>query len=150
MYVILNPNDARQRLESRPEDIGLNRILCDTYRRKGNLQQAGEQWEGYRSIIKGIGSHQNTEPATHRHTQTITNAAKPRFSPGLTTKFNPANLFLLHPFHHSSQRVFIHRRHRVRPHLLDPSAHSLILDAQPVARRRLKHIAKPDLLRRDF
>ena len=37
--------DAHQRLESLPSDIGLHWILCDAYRRKGDLKHAAEEWE---------------------------------------------------------------------------------------------------------
>jgi TolB-like protein/DNA-binding winged helix-turn-helix (wHTH) protein len=38
-------NDARQRLESRPGDAGLHWMLCEAYRRKGDLKQAAQEWE---------------------------------------------------------------------------------------------------------
>jgi TolB-like protein/DNA-binding winged helix-turn-helix (wHTH) protein len=38
-------NDARQRLETQPEDVGLHWILCETYRRKGELKEAAQEWE---------------------------------------------------------------------------------------------------------
>jgi TolB-like protein/DNA-binding winged helix-turn-helix (wHTH) protein len=38
-------NDASQRLKSLPGDIGLHWTLCETYRRKGDLKHAAEEWE---------------------------------------------------------------------------------------------------------
>jgi TolB-like protein/DNA-binding winged helix-turn-helix (wHTH) protein len=38
-------NDARQRLETQPEDVGLHWILCEAYRRKGELKEAAQEWE---------------------------------------------------------------------------------------------------------
>jgi TolB-like protein/DNA-binding winged helix-turn-helix (wHTH) protein/cytochrome c-type biogenesis protein CcmH/NrfG len=38
-------NDARQRLETQPEDAGLHWILCESYRRKGELKEAAQEWE---------------------------------------------------------------------------------------------------------
>jgi TolB-like protein/DNA-binding winged helix-turn-helix (wHTH) protein/Flp pilus assembly protein TadD len=38
-------NDVRQRLETEPEDVGLHWILCETYRRKGELKEAAQEWE---------------------------------------------------------------------------------------------------------
>jgi tetratricopeptide (TPR) repeat protein len=38
-------NDDRQRLATMPGDLTLHWFLCDTYRRKGDLKQAAEEWE---------------------------------------------------------------------------------------------------------
>ncbi len=38
-------SDARQRLETVPGEIDLHWMLCDTYRRKGDLKQAAQEWE---------------------------------------------------------------------------------------------------------
>jgi TolB-like protein/DNA-binding winged helix-turn-helix (wHTH) protein len=38
-------NDNLQRLATMPQDLTLHWFLCDTYRRKGDLKQAAEEWE---------------------------------------------------------------------------------------------------------
>jgi TolB-like protein/DNA-binding winged helix-turn-helix (wHTH) protein len=38
-------NDVRQRLETQPEDASLHWILCEAYRRKGELKEAAQEWE---------------------------------------------------------------------------------------------------------
>jgi TolB-like protein/DNA-binding winged helix-turn-helix (wHTH) protein/cytochrome c-type biogenesis protein CcmH/NrfG len=38
-------SDARQRLETVPGDIGLHWMLCEAYRRKGELKEAAQEWE---------------------------------------------------------------------------------------------------------
>jgi TolB-like protein/DNA-binding winged helix-turn-helix (wHTH) protein len=38
-------NDARQRLETQPEDASFHWILCESYRRKGELKEAAQEWE---------------------------------------------------------------------------------------------------------
>ncbi|NYF90523.1 winged helix-turn-helix domain-containing protein [Tunturiibacter empetritectus] len=38
-------NDVLQRLESQPGDNGLHWMLCEIYRRKGDLKQAAQEWE---------------------------------------------------------------------------------------------------------
>ena len=50
-------NDARQRLETQPEDAGLHWILCESYRRKGDLKEAAQEWEKLMALIgdKGEG-----------------------------------------------------------------------------------------------
>jgi TolB-like protein/DNA-binding winged helix-turn-helix (wHTH) protein len=55
-------NDAHQRLESHPEDIGLHWMLCDTYRRKGDLKEAAQQWE----TIERLEGHKDTAATIHR------------------------------------------------------------------------------------
>jgi TolB-like protein/DNA-binding winged helix-turn-helix (wHTH) protein/Flp pilus assembly protein TadD len=37
--------DIRSRLEANPQDNGLHWMLCDTYRRKGDLKDAASEWE---------------------------------------------------------------------------------------------------------
>ena len=37
-------SDARQRLETVPGDVGLHWMLCDAYRRKGELKEAAQEW----------------------------------------------------------------------------------------------------------
>ena len=50
-------NDARQRLETQPEDAGLHWILCESYRRKGELREAAQEWEKLMALMgdKGEG-----------------------------------------------------------------------------------------------
>jgi TolB-like protein/DNA-binding winged helix-turn-helix (wHTH) protein len=38
-------NDVRQRLETQPDEAGLHWILCESYRRKGELKEAAQEWE---------------------------------------------------------------------------------------------------------
>jgi TolB-like protein/DNA-binding winged helix-turn-helix (wHTH) protein/predicted Zn-dependent protease len=38
-------DDIRSRLEATPLDISLHWMLCDTYRRKGDLKEAAQEWE---------------------------------------------------------------------------------------------------------
>ena len=37
--------DIHSRLEATPQDLSLHWMLCDTYRRKGDLKKAAEEWE---------------------------------------------------------------------------------------------------------
>jgi TolB-like protein/DNA-binding winged helix-turn-helix (wHTH) protein len=50
-------NDVRQRLETQPEAAGLHWILCEAYRRKGDLKQAAQEWEKLMTLVgdKGEG-----------------------------------------------------------------------------------------------
>jgi TolB-like protein len=58
-------NDARQRLETQPEDIGLHWILCDAHRRKGELKEAAQEWE---KIVQLSGDKaEGISAATIRH-----------------------------------------------------------------------------------
>jgi hypothetical protein len=59
-------------------------------------------------------------------------------------------LRLLHPFHHPSQRVLIHRGDRSPTHLLHQRGHGTVVERQPLALRRHEHIAQPDLLCRNL
>ncbi|WP_353066816.1 winged helix-turn-helix domain-containing protein [Tunturibacter psychrotolerans] len=38
-------DDIHSRLEATPQDLSLHWMLCDTYRRKGDLKKAAEEWE---------------------------------------------------------------------------------------------------------
>jgi TolB-like protein/DNA-binding winged helix-turn-helix (wHTH) protein/Tfp pilus assembly protein PilF len=38
-------DDIRSRLEATPQDVMLHWMLCDSYRRKGDLKKAAEEWE---------------------------------------------------------------------------------------------------------
>ena len=38
-------DDIRSRLEGTPQDVMLHWMLCDSYRRKGELKKAAEEWE---------------------------------------------------------------------------------------------------------
>ena len=54
-------NDAHQRLESRPEDVSLHWMLCDIYRRKGDLKQAAQEWE----TSERLEGHNDTAATIH-------------------------------------------------------------------------------------
>ncbi len=88
--------------------------------------------------------------------KTPAKTAKPPLSPGAhfflkKSCTQPKKLLcLLQPLHHAGQRMLIHRRHRISPYLLDPHAHGLIFNTQPVPSRSLKHIPQPDLLGRNL
>ena len=55
--------DARQRLETHPEDGGLHWVVYDAYRRKGELKEAGQEWE---KMMTPMGNKEDVSATTIR------------------------------------------------------------------------------------
>ena len=81
-------------------------------------------------------NHQHIAPKTQKH-----------FHPG-NREGRETPLAFFDSLDHLRQRVLIHRGHGIPTNLLHQRANRLVLNMQPLPRRRLKHIAQPNLFGR--